>query len=295
MKIYTDSDFFRRASFPLFIDQYTIGKGEKIPSHSHSFHELMYVLEGDASHEMMGVVYQLKPGDLFVLEPGMGHSFQGTDQETKVYNVMFQRECLHHELSRLSEIPEFMKFFYLAPFLRMTSSFYPYTNVAGTSRMQLEAKLQTMEQEHKHRKPGFELLLRTQLIEMFVLVSRDLMQVQEAERDQSQQNQDWINLVVAMLKQQYTQPLQLKQFSRMCGMSPSSFAQKFKRFTGRSFLSYKQELQLQEACRLLHKTEKTILEVAQEAGYDDLSYFYRIFRKKMGMPPVQYRKKRVDE
>jgi AraC-like DNA-binding protein len=106
--------------------------------------------------------------------------------------------------------------------------------------------------------------------------------------------QDWMNWPHAMAEQYYKEPITLKEFSRMCGMSPSSLSQKFKLRTGSSFVQYKHHLQSKEACRLLIETDLPIIRIAGETGFDDLSYFYRVFRKVVGETPSQYRKKRKE-
>jgi quercetin dioxygenase-like cupin family protein len=162
VKTYVDREFFPESSFPFFIDRYTIRKGETIPSHSHSFYELVYVVEGNARHEMLGIAYELKPGDVFIIEPDVSHCYQGHfGQETVVFNIMFKLELLRDQLNGLSGIPEFVDFFYLAPFLRKSSEFCPYVSVSGRVKNQLESKLLMMEFEVANRSPGYRLIVKT--------------------------------------------------------------------------------------------------------------------------------------
>ena len=76
-EVYRKEYFFRDERFPFHIARYRIGRGQVIPSHTHDFVELVFVVEGDASHEMGGHTYRLRPGDVFVLEPSAYHSYLG--------------------------------------------------------------------------------------------------------------------------------------------------------------------------------------------------------------------------
>ncbi|SDW90913.1 AraC family transcriptional regulator [Paenibacillus sp. CF384] len=290
MKIYEDRDFFPKPSYPFFIDKYTIRKGEVIPMHSHSFYELVFVVEGHAWHECRGETRELQEGDVFIVDPQTAHRYRGREDEvTVVYNVMFQLSLLDRELSRLSEIDGFVDFFYLAPFLHRSPHRSPYLNVNGRARATLEGKLQTISCEDERKVPGYELMVRSQLIEFFVCLSRYMLEHKKEPARKQVEETEWLSWVTALLREIYNQPISLNQFSRMCAMSPSAFAQKFKQRTGKSFLQFKRELQIAEACRLLRGTDRSIVQVAGETGYDDLSHFYRIFRRQAGCTPLQYR------
>ena len=68
----------------------------------------------------------------------------------------------------------------------------------------------------------------------------------------------------------------------------------FKEHTGISPNEYVIAQRISAACRLLTHTDKSVSSVAAEVGYHDQYYFSRIFRKKVGVPPLKYRyEKRV--
>ena len=80
---------------------------------------------------------------------------------------------------------------------------------------------------------------------------------------------------------------QLAQLERM---SATAFRTTFKQHTGTAPNDYIIAQKLSAACRLLAQTDSSISEVAAAVGYHDPYYFSRIFRKKMGMSPLRYRR-----
>ena len=74
-------------------------------------------------------------------------------------------------------------------------------------------------------------------------------------------------------------------------MSCTSFRSAFKKHTGVSPNEYIITQRISAACQLLVQTDKSISEIAAEVGYGDQYYFSRIFKKKMGVPPLGYRRK----
>ncbi|HKN27155.1 MAG TPA: helix-turn-helix domain-containing protein [Roseiarcus sp.] len=78
----------------------------------------------------------------------------------------------------------------------------------------------------------------------------------------------------------------------MVGMSPlpeRSFKRRFTLATGFAPLEYVHALRIEEAKQLLETTDLSIDAVADEVGYEDSSFFRRLFRRKVGLSPHAYR------
>jgi quercetin dioxygenase-like cupin family protein len=103
--------FFHDREFPFFIDRYVIGRNECIPAHSHDFFEFVYVESGSAQHVLKGNKRTLRPGDMFMLSPGVDHSYMGSpDGETPVYNIMFLPELFQKDMASLQNNTYFTPF-----------------------------------------------------------------------------------------------------------------------------------------------------------------------------------------
>ena len=276
-------------SFPFTIHKYTIQPEEIIPSHTHDCVELVYVLSGNAHHELAGISYQLHPGDVFVIEPTVHHSYRGSEQNpTVVYNVLFQTSLIQKEIQSLCQFGPFVNWFYLAPFLRKTALFVPHISLNGAQSQHLEQQLDAMLQEVSEQHLGYQMLCKTLLIGIMVYLSRCGAE-SGLTADAAKSSDEWLATVVGFLEQHYQKPISLHQLSQLCEMSVSSFATKFKRLTGLTVLEFKHRVQVREACQLLKATDYKILAVAQTVGFNDLSFFYKVFRKQTGVTPSQYR------
>ena len=292
MSVSSKASFFRDPLFPFHIDRYTIGRGESIPSHTHEFIELVYVLKGHARHEMAGHGYVLNSGDIFVLEPNVYHSYHGAeDEDTIVYNVLFDSDLLRRELEVLLQMTHFVHFFYFLPFLRKNASFVPHQSLDEAQKRNIEGHLQAILDEYQEQREGYRLVVKTRWIECLVWLSRYL-QPQAAHSPAVSNDRERIEPARQFIEQHYRQNIALAQISRICGMSVSSFTAQFKEAVGKSFLDYKQELQIRHACELLAETDRKVLDIAYEAGFNDISFFNKTFRKHMGISPREYRSRR---
>ncbi len=86
------------------------------------------------------------------------------------------------------------------------------------------------------------------------------------------------------------QPWSIAGLARQVGASRSVLGERFSRFLGEPPLAYLARWRLQLAARSLETTDKTVLEVALEVGYQSESAFNRAFKREMGLPPARYRR-----
>jgi len=66
-------------------------------------------------------------------------------------------------------------------------------------------------------------------------------------------------------------------------------SKEIKKLTGRNYIELVQEKRLKQAAYLLDNTNMSVMNVGLSVGYDNLSYFHRIFQKAFGMTPRRYR------
>lgn len=87
----------------------------------------------------------------------------------------------------------------------------------------------------------------------------------------------------------YMDEIRLTTLAEIAGMSPSAFSRFFKLHTGRNLSEYIIEMRLGYASRMLVDTAKSIAEISYQSGFNNLSNFNRIFRKRKGCSPSEFR------
>lgn len=89
----------------------------------------------------------------------------------------------------------------------------------------------------------------------------------------------------------YTENLTLQSVADIVHLSKSYFSLYFKKQTGRNFIDYLIELRIREAKRLLTQNDIRIYDVAVAAGFKDVKYFGKAFKKVTGLTPLEYRER----
>ena len=87
----------------------------------------------------------------------------------------------------------------------------------------------------------------------------------------------------------YMDEVRLNTLADIAGMSPSAFSRFIKLHTGRNLSEYIIEMRLGYASRMLVDTAKSVAEISFQSGFNNLSNFNRIFKKKKGCSPSEFR------
>ena len=99
-----------------------------------------------------------------------------------------------------------------------------------------------------------------------------------------------LRTVLAYLSESSGGPVSQADAARLVRLSPAAFSRFFRRSVGKTFQAYLTDLRLSEASRQLLESERTISEIAFDAGFGNLSNFNRSFRIARGMSPGQFRR-----
>ena len=91
------------------------------------------------------------------------------------------------------------------------------------------------------------------------------------------------------ISKNFMDEIRLGQLSDIAGMSPSAFSRFFKLHTGRNLTDYIIDMRLGAASRMLVDTSRSISEICFSCGFNNLSNFNRIFKKKKGCSPSEFR------
>lgn len=82
----------------------------------------------------------------------------------------------------------------------------------------------------------------------------------------------------------------MDEMAHRLNLNPSHFSRIFKQETGETFVEFVTRTKMEKAKELLNQSDMTIVEIAEQLGYEHTSYFIKLFRNASGMSPNEYRK-----
>ena len=95
--------------------------------------------------------------------------------------------------------------------------------------------------------------------------------------------------VKAYVMENYRNPISINEAAGIAGMSPRSFTRFFKQYASLTFVDYVNAIRVEQASRLLLKTDDTVWGVACSCGFSSPGYFSDVFRRYKGMTPGEFR------
>ena len=98
-----------------------------------------------------------------------------------------------------------------------------------------------------------------------------------------------VQKVKSYIEQNYKKEIRLTTLADIAGMSPSAFSRFFKLHTGRNLSEYIIDQRLGYASRMLVDSTNSVAEISYSCGFNNLSNFNRIFKKRKGCTPTEFR------
>ena len=102
-------------------------------------------------------------------------------------------------------------------------------------------------------------------------------------------NNDIIKRAMLYISKHFNTPLSLEEVAAHVHLHPSYFSTIFKNSTGSSFKEYLNKVRIEESKLLLLNTDFSIIDIAIAVGFEDQSYFSKVFKKYTGITPKQFR------
>ena len=100
-----------------------------------------------------------------------------------------------------------------------------------------------------------------------------------------------IHQAMNYIREHMDREITLEELLRLTGMSKSYFSRNFKDVTGKTFVTYLNDMRIETAKKYLTETKQPIYWIASQVGYVDEHYFRRVFRERTGVAPKQFREK----
>lgn len=270
------------AWFPFNIYPCTIPKDfPQVALHWQDSMELVFVKKGRGIVQAGMQSWEAAAGDVYVFAPGVLHALRQLPGEVMEYeNIIF-------DLELLGGVGDLCAEKYLLPLqsgrlalpMRLTEDDWGYTWAVRC--------LHAAEEFNKLKDVGYELCIKGELLLFLAaLVGRsgDLPPAETADTRR-------LKTVLQLINEQYSGELHVTDAAAACGCSPSHFMRWFKKMTGQGFTEYLNDHRLAAAADALRGDSDTILAISEQCGFENLSYFNRLFKKRYGMTPREYRSK----
>ncbi|MDR1550495.1 MAG: AraC family transcriptional regulator [Hungatella sp.] len=256
----------------------------KVPLHWHDEMEFIYIKKGTGLVSVDFTPYEVHGSDIIVVCPGKLHTIEKWNQESMEYeNIIFDLNLLR------SRQPDVCWETYLSLISRGQKNLPVLITKSLPSYSRIASCLDQIDQIRETFPEGYELLIKGKLFELFFLFWNNK-PASSPPPPRPQKELERTRQILKYVEQHYSSPLSVEEVSGACGMSQSHFMRFFKKTMGMPFTAYLNDYRLTMASRLLLSSEDSILTIAGDTGFNNLSYFNRIFKEKFGITPREFRR-----
>lgn len=252
------------------------------PEHSHDYVEVVYMYQGTKTNIINGETVVLNQGDiLFLSQNCRQENLPSTEQDIAVNFIV-----LPHFFERALEMlgsEETLLHSFIIQCLRGDNgkSSYLHFKVSDVQPVQnlVENLIWNLLDDRQEQRNINETTMGLILLHLLNHL------------DNLDYNGDGSSLIFHVLKyiEAHFAGGSLTELSQMLFYDFNALSKQIKKLTGKTYTDLVQEKRISQACFLLKSTNLGIAEISQLVGYENISYFHRIFRKSQGMSPKKYR------
>lgn len=255
-----------------------------VPIHWHNDMEIIYIKKGRGTVSLDFESYYVEAGDIIIVLPGQTHGISQLESYVMEYeNIIFNADML------LSKQSDGLDTSYFIPLLSGNLVFKHIITTDESYYHNIAYALDRADRLCAHGFPdGYELAIKGYMFEFFYELY-SIAQKENFVSVNSHKNIDKIKDIIRYIEENYRKSISIDEIAAVCNFSASHFMKYFKKVMGRSFVDYLNDYRLSMASRLLLSSTDSILEIATDCGYENLSYFNRLFKKKYGITPSAYR------
>ena len=254
------------------------------PIHNHEVFELNFVEHGAGCERIVGDnIETLGEYDLVLItSPNLEHMWgQGTCTNTDIHEITIQFQC------------DYLRDMFLTnPFRSMQQMMIRAQRGLSFPLPAIMAVYERL-RHLSEIKEGFYAV--TELFRILYELSkfpaaRELSSSSFA-KAQGETESKRVKAVKEYIVSHYEEEIRLEQMSRLANMSPTAFSRFFKLRTGKTLAEYIVDIRLGHATRKLVDTNEPVSQICYTCGFNTLTNFNRLFRKRKGCSPTEFREK----
>ncbi|WP_418966576.1 AraC family transcriptional regulator [Butyribacter intestini] len=288
-KEYEEKEKHGTAQFPVGLHklEYPADTDVMFYVHWHQEFEFLVLTEGKVLFTIEDRKYVMNPGDIVFINSNYLHmaknicggvcSFYAIDFSYHVLNEdihsIFSKKFIRPILNDKYVFPEFM----------------PVSEDEGKCwQKDIRNYLHEIGECPEHELEPFELMIRSRILAIWDILDKNCVRAQK-DNDIESRYSERLEPVISYIKENYAYEITLGELAAILPMSEGQFSRVFKQTMKLSPIQYLMRYRILQSCKLLQDTEKKIGEIANLSGFNNISYFNRVFLNTIGCTPKEYR------
>jgi len=252
------------------------------PKHSHDYVEIVFVCKGSVTHIIDQEIIELHEGELLFLCQNVFHEILPSDVDDIAVNFIVRPEFFDKVIQMMGEEDTPLRRFILENLKSKNASagylLYKVSKVVPVQNL-IENLIYILLNDTHNKRNVTQLTMGLLFLNLISFTDKLV------SKNVEEQN---IVKILGYIENNYKDG-SLSELSKIVHYDISSLSREIKKRTGKKYTDLVSEKRLSQACFMLKNTDMTIEEIANSVGYNNTSFFYRIFKDKYGCSPKQYK------
>lgn len=268
-------------------------KTNMLNCHWHDEIEFILIASGKAVFQIENYSYEVNEGEIIIVGSGELHSAYSSDSEKNCIckSIIFNSEMLSSKSSDAIQIK------FINPLINNQLILPHHLTCSTPNEIAVRSFLTDLITTLDSKENNFELMVKSYLYMIFskVMLMVHYKDTNELQNPNGNNKIDNIKYILDYIHINYNKPLTIKELSSELNMSEGHFCRIFKSITFKTPVDYLNYYRTTKAQDMLLSSNKKVLEVSMDVGFNNLSYFINTFKKNTGYTPSFFRKKFKNE
>ncbi|RGS70989.1 AraC family transcriptional regulator [Mitsuokella sp. AF21-1AC] len=278
------NEFRQRGRFDFPIEFHHVDRHHPrfyMPYHWHMEYEIDLVVRGSVTLTLNESQVHAEAGDIIFIRDGVVHGGHPETTDTIYDCIVFDmKKMLAGSHTFQDRIEDVLKH------VTLINKYLP-ASTPDIPRL-IQHLFRSMKEEHT----GYELVVTGLLYTFFGFIFQQGLYHEAASlplREHRRKRITQLKQTFQLIDSQYQQPLTLTDLAQAANLSPNYFCRFFQKITHHSPIDYLNRYRIEMACLKLTHTNDSITEIAFSCGFNDVSYFIRLFRRYKETSPRKYK------
>lgn len=290
-KLYTNDDRFVVDIDKLILPDEMINirkhtRFTKFPKHSHNFLEFNYVYSGKLNQIIDERRITLKKGEIIFLNKSIVHEIEEAREEDIIINFLIRPEFFKYIFSLADRENIILDFLINTIYSNTEDGEYLYFKVSDEASVQdiMEKIIIELYEPNIMSKTSIKLLVGLLIVEL--MKNSNNIEIYSVDNYEKMLNLQ----VLKYIDEEYVSG-NLYEIAERIKQPHYKISKLIKAYTGFTFKQLVQEKRMNKAVELLIKTDLPVVDIMRMVGYENITYFYKIFKEKYKMTPFDYKNK----
>ncbi len=254
--------------------------------HWHSYFEITCVLEGKGNYFVNGQEYTMEKDDVIIFNNVEPHGWNLIGDDMKLLVMIFSPEFVAEKISVFDTG-------YLKPFVERGSNFKNRIGREDEINPEIRAGIEEIYKEWQGRKEGYQLMIKANVLRILTMLIRTYQDESKSDEMLKEKKTAMKRLeqAFAYIDTHYCEKITLEDVAASVYMSSNYFSSYFRKVTNISFSDYVTRMRINHARELLREGRMNVTDIAMECGFNNISNFYRLYKKHVGKTPKDEKSK----